>query len=127
MVEDENAEKWPDMEVVEAPEVSEEEATSGTAEDSNDSAPTEMEWDLTKKEAKNYYCLPEGTLAVCEVQERQNPHHKGWTPMKLYRKSELEERAYKRYGGKEGLEAERNKRRDRKFAKDMEEARKVFE
>lgn len=81
----------------------------------------------TKKEAKEQYCLPEGTLAVCEVQEKENPHHKGWTPMKLYRRSELRERAHKRYGGLEGLVAERNKRRKKRLDKDMKEALKVFE
>lgn len=83
------------------------------------------EW-VTKKEAMNVYCLPEGTLAVCEVEERENPHNKLWKPMKLYRRSEIRERAHKRYGGVDGLIAERTKRRERKFAKDMEAAKNIF-
>jgi hypothetical protein len=84
------------------------------------------EW-VTKKEAKGQYCLPDGTLAVCEVQERENPRHKGWTPMKLYCRSEIRERAHKRHGGLEGLIAERKERRGKRLAKDMKEAAKVFE
>lgn len=84
------------------------------------------EW-CTKKEAKEMYCLPDGTLAVCEdVQERDNPHHKGWKPMKLYRRSEIREWAYKRHGGLQGLVAERNKRREKRLAKEMKEASNVF-
>lgn len=83
------------------------------------------EW-VSKKEAVSKYCLPEGTLAVCEVSEKDNPHHKGWTTMKLFRRSELRERAYKRYGGKDGLIRERNKREQRRLAKDMKEAENIF-
>ena len=83
------------------------------------------EW-CNKKEAKQQYCLPDGTLAVCEVKEKDNPHHKGWTPMKLYRRSELRERAHKRYGGPDGLIEERNKRRAKQLEKDMAKARSVF-
>jgi hypothetical protein len=84
------------------------------------------EW-VNKTEAKGKYCLPDGTLAVCEVEERDNPRHKGWTPMKLYRRSEIRERAHKRHGGLEGLIAERNERKEKRLAKDMKEASKVFE
>ena len=83
------------------------------------------EW-VTKKEAMNMYCLPEGTLAVCEVEERENPHNKLWKPMKLYRRSEIRAWAHKRYGGLDGLVAERNMRRERKFARDMEAAKDIF-
>mmetsp|Transcript_36436 Transcript_36436/g.56561 ORF Transcript_36436/g.56561 Transcript_36436/m.56561 type:complete len:167 (-) Transcript_36436:71-571(-) len=84
------------------------------------------EW-VTKKEAKSTYCLPDGTLAVCECQERENPRHKGWTPMKLYRRSEIRQRAHKRFGGMEGLVEERQKRRAKQLAKDMKDADKLFE
>jgi hypothetical protein len=46
--------------------------------------------------------------------------------MKLYRRSEIRERAHKRFGGLDGLVAERNMRRERKFAKDMEAAADIF-
>ena len=81
---------------------------------------------VSKKEAVAKYCLPQGTLAVCEVTIKENPHHKGWAPMKLYRRSELRERAYKRFGGKEGLVAERMRREEKRLEKDLKEAEKVF-
>jgi hypothetical protein len=83
------------------------------------------EW-VNKKEAKEMYCLPEGTLAVCEVQEKENPIHKGWTPMKLYRRTELRKYAHKRWEGMEGLIAERNQRKEKRLAKDMKEAANIF-
>lgn len=84
------------------------------------------EW-VSKKEAVAKYCLPEGTLAVCEVTTKENPHHKGWAPMKLYRRSELRERAYKRHGGKEGLIKERTKREQKRLEKDLKDAEKIFQ
>mmetsp|Transcript_745 Transcript_745/g.1934 ORF Transcript_745/g.1934 Transcript_745/m.1934 type:complete len:161 (+) Transcript_745:272-754(+) len=84
------------------------------------------EW-VSKKEAVTKYCLPEGTLAVCETKEKDNPRHKGWASMKLYRRSELRARAYKRHGGKEGLIKERNKREQKRLEKDLKAAEKVFE
>jgi hypothetical protein len=82
---------------------------------------------VTKTEAKTVYCLPEGTLAVCDYVEKENPRHKGWTPMKMYRRSEIRKWARERFEGLEGLIAERTKRSDRRLAKDMEQAREIFE
>jgi XPA protein C-terminus len=81
---------------------------------------------VTKKEAIKMYCLPEGTLAVCKVEEKQNPHHKGWTPMKLYNRSEIRRRARERFGGLEGLILERRNREEKRFHKDMERTKDVF-
>jgi DNA-repair protein complementing XP-A cells len=74
----------------------------------------------------NIYCLPIGTLNVCNVEERDNPHNPKWKPMKLYRRSEVRRRAHERYGDMDGLIAERTKRRQRKLHKDMEEAQNIF-
>ena len=81
---------------------------------------------VAKGEAKKMYCLPEGTLAVCSVVEKDNPRHKGWSKMKLYYRSELRRRARKRFGGKEGLIAERNRRLQERFRKDVEKTKNIF-
>lgn len=81
---------------------------------------------VSKKEAMQKYCLPEGTMAVCSYVEKQNPHRKGWTPMKLYNRSEIRRRARKRFGGKEGLIAERNRRAQKRLEKDLLETRNIF-
>jgi DNA-repair protein complementing XP-A cells len=83
------------------------------------------EW-VTKKEAMTMYCLPEGTMAVCAYEEKQNPRNPLFKPMKLYKRSEIRYRAHKRHGGLDGLIKERNKRRKRKLDKEMEEARDIF-
>ncbi|KAG7371501.1 XPA domain containing protein [Nitzschia inconspicua] len=83
------------------------------------------EW-VTKKEAMSMYCLPEGTLAVCEYKEQENPHHKSWAPMKLYQRKEIRRLAHARYGGLEGLVKERTARSERRFAKDFGGAKNVF-
>ena len=83
------------------------------------------EW-VTKTEAMTMYCLPEGTMAVVPYEERENPRNPKFKPMKLYKRSEIRYRAHKRHGGLEGLIEERNKRRQRKLERDMEEARDIF-
>ena len=81
---------------------------------------------VTKQEAKKMYCLPEGTLQVCAVVEKDNPRHSGWSKMKLYNRSEIRRRARKRFGGKEGLITERRKREDERFRSDMEKTKDIF-
>lgn len=81
---------------------------------------------VTKSEAKKMYCLPEGSLAVCAVVEKENPRHKSWSKMKLYYRSEVRRRSRKRHGGKEGLIAERRKREEERFQKDIEKTRNIF-
>jgi DNA-repair protein complementing XP-A cells len=83
------------------------------------------EW-VTKKEAVSKYCLQEGTLAVCKFEERQNPHHKGWKPMKLYSRAEIRRRARARFGGLEGLQEERRRREHRRFSNDLERTKNLF-
>jgi len=108
-------------------------ATSATTEDHHyiSNAPLEdfeegaSEW-VSKKEAMSKYCLPEGSMAVCLYEEKQNPHNPLFKPMKLYKRSEIRYRAHKRHGGLEGLVIERNKRRKRKLDKDMEDAADIF-
>lgn len=84
------------------------------------------EW-VTKAEAMKVYCLPEGTLAVCQVQEKKNPKHTGWTPMKLYNRKEIRRRARARHGGIVGLVAERKKRANKRFEKDLKRNMNLFE
>jgi len=81
---------------------------------------------ITKSEAMKMYCVPQGTLAVCQVEEKPNPRNASWKPMKLYFRSEVRERARKRFGGLEGLVEERNKRRQNQLERDMARARSVF-
>lgn len=81
---------------------------------------------VTKKEATQTYCLPEGTLQVCGFVEKENPHHKKWAPLKLYSRKEIRRRARERFGGLDGLQAERKKRAEKQFLKDMEVAKNVF-
>lgn len=81
---------------------------------------------VTKKEASTVYCLPEGTLAVCQFVERENPHRKGWTPMKLYVRAEIRRRARERFGGLDGLQHERRRREETRFLRDLEKTKDVF-
>jgi len=82
---------------------------------------------ITKSEAMKMYCVPQGTLAVCQVEEKPNPRHASWKPMKLYIRSEVRQRARKRFGGLEGLVEERSKRRQKQLERDMAKARSIFE
>lgn len=81
---------------------------------------------VSKREAMQTYCLPEGTLAVCTFVEKDNPRNKGWAPLKLYDRAEIRRRARARFGGLEGLVEERRKRAEKRFRKDLKTAEKVF-
>jgi XPA protein C-terminus len=81
---------------------------------------------VTKQEAMKMYCLPAGTLEVCSSIEKPNPRNKAWSSMKLYHRSEIRRRAHLRYGGLDGLVAERQKRQEDRFQKDMENAKDLF-
>lgn len=81
---------------------------------------------VSKREAMQMYCLPEGTLAVCSFIEKENPRHKAWTPMKLYERAEIRRRARERFGGMEGLVAERRKRQEKRFRNDLERTKDIF-
>lgn len=81
---------------------------------------------VTKQEAMKMYCLPQGTLDVCSFIERPNPKKSSWSSMKLYSRAEIRQRAHKRYGGIHGLQAEREKRSQSRYEKDMEKSKHVF-
>ena len=81
---------------------------------------------VTKKEAMKMYLLPEGTLAVCKFEEKQNPHNKKFQPMKLYDRAEIRRRSRERFGGLQGLIEERKRRQDKRFQKDLEETKDLF-
>jgi hypothetical protein len=82
---------------------------------------------VTKTEAMAVYCLPEGTIAVCTIMDRKdNPHHTGWKPMILYRRREIRWWAHERYGGVVGLQRERLQRQEKKFQKELQQAKDVF-
>ncbi|GAX28967.1 hypothetical protein FisN_1Hh036 [Fistulifera solaris] len=82
---------------------------------------------VTQTEATQQYCLPAGTLSVCQVvEERPNPRNPRWAKVKLYARSEIRQRAHKRFGGKEGLRAEREKRAQQRYEKDAMRMKDLF-
>ena len=81
---------------------------------------------VTKQDAMKLYCLPNGTLAVCEYIEKPNPRNGSWKPMKLYKRSEIRRRARERFGGLEELVAERKKREAKRLEQDMSKAQDFF-
>ncbi len=81
---------------------------------------------VTKQEAMKNYCLPAGTLEVCDFIEKDNPRQAKWSKMKLYHRSEIRRRARERWGGLEKLQEERRRREHKRSEKDMEEGYRVF-
>lgn len=83
---------------------------------------------VTKTEAMKVYCLPEGTLSVCNYIEKANPKHGKWSKMKLYNRKDIRKRARQRFGGLDGLVEEREKRERKRFERDWDdvEAMNVF-
>ena len=81
---------------------------------------------ISQTEAQRLYCVPLGTLAVCTYIEKPNPRSKSFTPMKLYNRNEVRQRAHARYGGKAGLIAERERRKKNRSDKDLHEMKNIF-
>jgi XPA protein C-terminus len=81
---------------------------------------------VTRKEAREMYCLPDGTLAVCTFTEKENPHGKRLKPMKLFERAEIRRRARERFGGLAGLIEERDRRKNKKFQNALESTKNIF-
>lgn len=81
---------------------------------------------VTKQDAMSKYCLPIGTLEVCEFIEKDNPRNKKFSKMKLYYRSEIRRRARERFGGLQGLQEERRKRERKRFERDYEDVTNIF-
>lgn len=70
---------------------------------------------LSKGEAMAEYCLQEGTIRMMPCLERRNPRHGKFNAMKLYCRKQLRAKAHERWGDREGLEEELERRRRRKY------------
>ena len=81
---------------------------------------------VSKREATEVYCLPKGTLAICKFVEKKNPYNTGFTSMKLYNRTDIRRLARERFGGLEGLVAERRKREEKRLAKDLQVTKDIF-
>jgi len=82
---------------------------------------------VSKKQATKMYCLPEGTLSICEYVEKSNPKQSKWSAMKLFHRSEVRRRSRERFGGLEGLREERERRELKRFERDFKCAEDIFE
>ena len=80
---------------------------------------------VSQTELQRVYLLPKGTIDVMSFIEKDNPHKRGWNKMKLYSRSDARRRARKRFGGKDGLIAERENRKRKKFENELKEVRKM--
>lgn len=81
---------------------------------------------VTKQDAMKLYCLPSGTLEVCEFVEKDNPRNQKFSRMKLYHRSEIRRRARERFGGLDGLKEERGNRERKRFERDFEDVNNIF-
>jgi hypothetical protein len=81
---------------------------------------------VTRQDAMKLYCLPTGTLDVCQYVERPNPRHASWKPMRLYHRKEIRRRARQRFGGRDGLVQERQQRADKRLSNDLAKASQLF-
>jgi len=96
-------------------------------ENSDDESLEEFERDasayVSQTEAQKTYCLPKGTIDVLSFVERDNPHQRGFSKMKLYSRAEVRRRARKRFGGKSGLITEREKRKMKRYEQELKEVK----
>ena len=73
---------------------------------------------ITRTDAKNEYLLKDCDLDVREPKLKfiikRNPHYKARSDMRLYLRSQIEQRAIEVWGSEDELESERNKRFDKR-------------
>ena len=81
---------------------------------------------VTKQDAMKIYCLPAGTLEVCEYVEKDNPRNQKFSKMKLYHRNEIRRRARERFDGLDGLKEERSRRETKRFERDFEDVNDIF-
>jgi hypothetical protein len=60
--------------------------------------------------AKDAYLLPAPVFRVLKFYEKDNPHHRSWTKMKLYLKKHVVAKSLERWGTFDALEEERRRR-----------------
>lgn len=90
---------------------------------------------LTKTECREDYLLTDPELRDADLMphmERPNPHKTTYNNMMLYLRYQVEEFAFKKWGGPEGLDAEyerrvgaKKARKDKKFLKKLKEMRRT--
>ncbi|RGB31996.1 XPA protein C-terminus-domain-containing protein [Rhizophagus diaphanus] len=89
---------------------------------------------ITKSEAKEDYLLTDPELRDVEILphlSKPNPHKATWNNMMLYLREQVEEFAFKKWGGEEGLDEEyekrvslKKKKKDKKFKTKLADLRK---
>ncbi|EXX53442.1 DNA repair protein [Rhizophagus irregularis DAOM 181602=DAOM 197198] len=89
---------------------------------------------ITKSEAKEDYLLTDPELRDVEILphlSKPNPHKATWNNMMLYLREQVEEFAFKKWGGEEGLDEEyerrvslKKKKKDKKFKSKLADLRK---
>lgn len=74
---------------------------------------------IARGECISAYLIPEDSLKVLKFMNKENPHHVGWTPMKLYLRKHVVELALRRFGTLQALEDEKKKREAAKFERSL--------
>ncbi|KAG7394870.1 hypothetical protein PHYBOEH_004523 [Phytophthora boehmeriae] len=70
---------------------------------------------LSKARARAEYALPDSAFCGLAHLAKPNPHHEAFAPLQLYLRRALLQEAYRLYGGEEGLQREKQKRKKRAF------------
>ena len=81
---------------------------------------------IPQAELSSKYLLTEKTIKEMKFIEKTNPKRPGWAHMKLYLRRHAKERAFRRWGGEDGLAIEISKRNKEKFLKDLEKTKNVL-
>ncbi|CAM9753888.1 unnamed protein product [Chrysoparadoxa australica] len=81
---------------------------------------------ISKKQAKEDYLLPDGDINVLKYIEKENPHHQGFSRMKLYLRSQAHYRSMLRWGTEAKLDDEKQRREAQKFARASKKAKGIF-
>ena len=74
---------------------------------------------ITKSDAVKSYLVTDDAMSTLKFKTRDNPHHAGWTPMKLYLRNHVRELCIKRFGSLAKLDEVKRQRETLRFEKNL--------
>lgn len=74
---------------------------------------------ISRTEGTASFLVPEDSIRTLKYMTKENPHHPGWTPMKLYLRKHILQLSLERFGSLAALDLEKKKRDAAKFERNL--------
>jgi DNA-repair protein complementing XP-A cells len=81
---------------------------------------------INKSQLQSEYLLPEDSIKLMLCLNRPNPRNENWIPMKMYLRKHAMTKALRRYGSKEALDLEIDKRKKLQYERSVQKTENIF-